>query len=159
MYDLSCACQEVCQHLPEHIGWGGEEGRKLLIQITFFDDFWLCMSLGCKCDVLECTECKCPSFETFWGYMASLSQECIGWMSHLKLKKKIIEFLSHLTLSIDRWQKIKYIGCPHPAIYINDIDLILLTETIRVHSIKYKTLWLNYAIPPTFSASSKLLLP
>ena len=31
-----CLRQGVCRHFPEHTGWGGGGGMRLLIQITFF---------------------------------------------------------------------------------------------------------------------------
>ena len=70
-----------------------------------------------------------------------------------------VGLLSHLTLSIDRCQKRRYIPCPHSATYTH-LHLILLIETIRVHSIEYKMLWLSYPIPATlFMLHLRLVLP
>ena len=51
---------------------------RLLIQITFFNDFWLCMGLGCNSDVLELFQsvqnANAPHLRPFEG----LWHQCIG---------------------------------------------------------------------------------
>ena len=86
--------QGVCRHLPEHTGWGGGGGMRLLIRIPFFRWFLALygprIQLWCFRAISECSECKCPSFKTFWRTPVYIGEGLIPKMAVLSRRPQVV---------------------------------------------------------------------